>query len=44
MIKDTDSTASLSKEIANRERASFSFAGINLSLPNPDPVLKKIRL
>lgn len=40
MPKDT-STA-LANEIASRERVQLSFGGMMLSLPNPDPVLKRL--
>lgn len=37
-----DMSTALAGEIASRERVSLSFGGMMLSLPNPDPVLKRL--
>lgn len=37
-----DSMAKLADEIASRDRIRISFGGMDLELPNPDPVLKKL--
>lgn len=38
----TDTSTAIAQEIASRERVQFSFGGMMLSLPNPDPVLKRL--
>lgn len=40
--KSKDISTSLSQEVASRGRVRFSFDGIDMELPNPDPVLKKL--
>lgn len=40
--KAKDISTSLSHEVASRNRIAFSFSDIDLELPNPDPVLKKL--
>lgn len=37
-----DLATSLADEIASRQSMVFSFGGMMLSLPNPDPVLKRL--
>ncbi len=37
-----DLATSLADEIASRQSMAFSFGGMMLSLPNPDPVLKRL--
>lgn len=37
-----DIATSLADEIASRQSMTFSFGGMMLSLPNPDPVLKRL--
>lgn len=39
---DKDTKKSLSQEIATRRRAEFMIDGLAMSLPNPDPVLKRL--
>lgn len=42
MLKQPDVVASLADEIASRQAMSLYFGGMMLSLPNPDPVLKRL--
>lgn len=37
-----DIATSLADEIASRQSMVFSFGGMMLSLPNPDPILKRL--
>ncbi|MFB2538825.1 DUF935 domain-containing protein [Acinetobacter sp. c3-l95] len=42
MARQIDTSTSLAGEIASRERISLNFGGMTLSLPNPDPILKRM--
>ncbi len=41
-INSKDISTSLATEIASRDRVRLSFGGMDLELPNPDPVLKRL--